>query len=183
QNQNKPAGGSLFGNTGASNTGGSLFGNTQQSQPQNTGGSLFGGGGLGSSQQNQQNTGGSSLFGGSTQQQQPQSNQLTASLTGAPYGNEQLFASLAAPSPPVGPLATPLNNARPPQKKTPSLMQSMRLNTPVYSPRASGSMNRNGGYGFSYSTYGTPQSSFSGSLTPGASSMLKPTGSFSSTLN
>ncbi|KAI7269461.1 hypothetical protein KC335_g6396 [Hortaea werneckii] len=183
QNQNKPAGGSLFGNTGASNTGGSLFGNTQQSQPQNTGGSLFGGGGLGNSQQNQQNTGGSSLFGGSTQQQQPQNNQLTASLTGAPYGNEQLFASLAASSPPVGPLATPLNNARPPQKKTPSLMQSMRLNTPVYSPRASGSMSRNGGYGFSYSTYGTPQSSFSGSLTPGASSMLKPSGSFSSTLN
>ncbi|KAK4545922.1 hypothetical protein LTR36_002486 [Oleoguttula mirabilis] len=172
-NQNKPAGSSLFGNNNTTNTGSSLFGGgNQQNQNQNTGNSLFGGG-----QQNQQNAG-SSLFGSMNQQQQ-QPNQLHASLTGAPYGNEQLFSSLAAPSPPVGPLATPLNGARPQQKKTPSLMASMRLNTPVYTPRATG---RTGGYGFSYSTYGTPTSAYSGSLTPGASSMLRPTGSFGSAL-
>ncbi|KAK5119757.1 hypothetical protein LTR85_007333 [Meristemomyces frigidus] len=175
-NQNKPAGSSLFGGNNTSNTGSSLFGgNNQQNQNQNTGNSLFGG-----SQQNTQNSG-SSLFGGMNQQQQ-QPNQLHASLTGAPYGNEQLFSSLAAPSPPVGPLATPLNGARPQQKKTPSLMASMRINTPVYSQRANGSLGRTGGYGFSYSTYGTPTSAYSGSLTPGASSMLRPTSSFGSAL-
>ena len=174
--QNKPGG--LFGGNNTSNAGTSLFGG-QQNQTQNTGGSLFGGS-LGGGQQNQQNAG-SSLF-SSTNQQQQQPNQLHASLTGAPYGNEQLFSSLAAPSPPVGPLATPLQHARPAPKKTPSLMASMRLNTPVYSPRASGSLGRTGGYGFTYSTYGTPGSAFAGSLTPGASSMLRPTGSFGSAL-
>ncbi|EMC97775.1 hypothetical protein BAUCODRAFT_403519 [Baudoinia panamericana UAMH 10762] len=60
-------------------------------------------------------------------------------------------------------------------------MASMRLNSPAYTPRG-GSLGRNGGYGFSYSTYGTPGSAFSGSLTPGASSMLRPSSSFGSTL-
>ncbi|KAK3063518.1 hypothetical protein LTR53_018876, partial [Teratosphaeriaceae sp. CCFEE 6253] len=114
------------------------------------------------------------------QQQQP--NQLHASLTGAPYGNEQLFASLATSNPPVGPLATPLNGARPAARKTPSLLSSMRLNSPVYTPRG-GSIGRNAGYGFSYSTYGTPGSAYTGSLTPGANSLLRPTGSFGSALS
>jgi nuclear pore complex protein Nup98-Nup96 len=179
-NQNKSAGGSLFGNT---NTGGSLFGNTNTNQ-QNTGASLFGntvgaGGSLfGGNQTQPQN----SLFGSTVGQQQQQRSQLHASLTGAPYGNEQLFASLTSPNPPVGPLATPLQHSKPAPKKAPSLMASMRLNTPVYSPRATGSLGKSSGYGFTYSTYGTPGSAFSGSLTPGASSMLKPTGSFSSAL-
>ncbi|KAK5131637.1 hypothetical protein LTR08_000764 [Meristemomyces frigidus] len=183
-NQSKPATASLFGNAGASNTGSSLFGGNQQNQNQNTGNSIFAGSQpsmFASSQQNQQNNA-SSLFGGMNSQQQQQPNQLHASITGAPYGNEQLFSSLAAPSPPVGPLATPLAGARPQQKKTPSLMASMRANTPVYTPRATGSRSRTGGYGFTYSTYGTPTSAFSGSLTPGASSMLRPTGSFGSAL-
>lgn len=175
-NQNKPAGTSLFGGNNTSNNGSSLFGGgNQQNQNHNAGSSLFG-----ASNQGQPNSG-SSLFGGTSQQQQ-QPNQLHASITGAPYGNEQLFSSLAAPSPPVGPLATPLNGARPQQKKTPSLMASMRLSTPVYSPRGNGSLGRTGGYGFSYSTYGTPTSAYSGSLTPGASSMLRPTSSFGSAL-
>ncbi|KAK4554732.1 hypothetical protein LTR86_008234 [Recurvomyces mirabilis] len=172
--QNKPAGNSLFGNTAPSNNGGSLFGNSQSNQ--NNGNSLFG-----NTNQNQQ----SSLFGNTNNQQQqggqPQ-NQLFASVTGAPYGNEQLFASLATSNPPIGPLATPLNGAKPVPRKTPSLMTSMRLNSPVYTPRG-GSVGRNGGYGFSYSTYGTPGSAFTGSLTPGASSLLRPTGSFSSGLS
>ena len=183
--QNKPAGNSLFGsNAGNNNTGGlSLFGNQNQQQ-NNAGSSLFGGA-LGQNNQNQQNGNANSLFGGSfnqnNQQGTPQ-NQLHATLTGAPYGNEQLFSSLGAPSPPVGPLATPLSGGRPAPRKTPSLLASARLNTPVYSPRGS-SIGRNGGYGFSYSTYGTPGSAFtSGSLTPGASSLLRPTGSLSSAL-
>ena len=177
--QNKPAT-SLFGNnTNNANTGGglSLFGgNGQQNQNTNAGSSLFSN--LGNSQ-NQQNAG-NSLFGSSTNQQQQQPNQLHASIGGSPYGNEQLFASLVTNSPPIGPLATPLN-ARPAPRKTPSLMASMRLNTPVYTPRAS-SLGRTGGYGFSYSTYGTPGSAFSGSLTPGASSLLRPTSSLGSVL-
>ena len=181
-NQQKPAGTSLFGSTNNTNTGTSIFGGNQQSQPGNTGGSLFGGMNLGN--QNQQSTNTNSLFGPSLSQSQApvQQNQLHASLTGHPYGNEQLFSSLAAPSPPVGPLATPLSGAKPAPRKTPSLLASARLNTPVYSPRGS-SLGRNGGYGFSYSSYGTPGSAFtSGSLTPGASSLLKPTGSLSSAL-
>ncbi|KAK0859525.1 hypothetical protein LTS02_009146 [Friedmanniomyces endolithicus] len=177
-NQNKPATGGLFGNSTASNTGGGLFGNSQSNQNTNTGSSLFG-----NTNQNQQNQS-SSLFGSTNgqQQQQQQPNQLHASLTGAPYGNEQLFASLATSNPPVGPLATPLNSAKPAPRKTPSLMASMRLNSPVYTPRG-GSIGRNAGYGFSYSTYGTPGSAYTGSLTPGASSLLRPTGSFGSALS
>lgn len=176
-NQNKPAGNSLFGNT-TNNSGGGLFGNTQNDQGGNAGNSLFG-----STNQGQQNQG-NSLFGGSfgQSQNQQQQNSLHASITGSPYGNEQLFQSLATNNPPVSPLATPLNGAKPAPRKTPSLMASMRLNSPVYTPRG-GSLGRTGGYGFSYSTYGTPGSAFSGNLTPGASSLLRPTGSFSSALS
>ena len=183
-NQNKPANGGLFGGNQQNNTnagGLSLFGNNQPQQ--NNSNSLFGGG-LGQTNQNQQSTNNNSFLGGSfgQNQQTPQQNQLHATLTGAPYGNEQLFSSLGAPSPPVGPLATPLTGGRPAPRKTPSLLASARLNTPVYSPRGN-SLGRNGGYGFSYSTYGTPGSAFtSGSLTPGASSLLRPTGSLSSAL-
>ena len=184
-NQNKPAN-SLFGNTNNNAGGGlSLFGNNNNNQQQNNAGPSLFGGGFGQNNQNQQNANNNSLFGGSfgqnNQQPTPQ-NQLHATLTGAPYGNEQLFSSLGAPSPPVGPLATPLSGGRPAPRKTPSLLASARLNTPVYSPRG-GSIGRNGGYGFSYSTYGTPGSAFtSGSLTPGASSLLRPTGSLGSAL-
>ncbi|KAF2716511.1 hypothetical protein K431DRAFT_307713 [Polychaeton citri CBS 116435] len=176
----KPAGGSLFGNTNQnSNAGGSLFGgNIQQG---NAGGSLFGSTNNNQSQQNP----GSSLFGSLNSNQGQQQNALSTSLIAAPYGNEQLFSSLAAPSPPVGPLATPLNGAKPPARKTNSLLASSRLGSPAYNtPRAGGSFGRSG-YGFSYSTYGTPSSvsSFSGSLTPGAQSLLKPTGSLGSGLS
>jgi nuclear pore complex protein Nup98-Nup96 len=175
QQQNKPAGG-LFGNTNntaTANGGSSLFGNNQQQQP-NNGSSLFGNS-MTQSTQNQQNN--SSLFGlGQSGNQTPQSNQLHASLTIAPYGNEQLFGSLGASATPVGPLATPLTGAKPAQSKTPSLLSSSRLNSPVYTPR--GSFSRGGTY-----SYATPSSSFSSSLTPGASSLLKPSGSIGSNLS
>ena len=172
-NQNKPAN-SMFGASTGNTAGNSMFG-AQNTQAQNAGNSMFG-------NPNQGQNNGNSLFGSMGQSQQPVQNQLHASLTASPYGNEQLFASLAAPSPPIGPLATPLSGAKPVPRKTQSLLSSVKPSTPIYSPRA-GSLGRAGGYGFSYSTYGTPGSAFtSGSLTPGASSLLKPTGSFSSAL-
>ncbi|KXT11296.1 hypothetical protein AC579_1664 [Pseudocercospora musae] len=170
-NQNKPGG--LFGSTaGNTNTGGSLFGGAQNNQQGSTG--LFG-----STNQNQNNN---SLFGSTNQnsaQQQP--NQLHASLTLSPYGNDQLFSSLGQSAAPVGPLATPLAGARPAPSRTPSLLSSTRLNSPIYTPRAS-TLGRQNTYGFSYSNFGTPNSSFSSSLTPQASSLLKPTNSLGSAL-
>ncbi|WPH02186.1 Hypothetical protein R9X50_00504100 [Acrodontium crateriforme] len=175
----KPSTG-LFGNTNNNasnsnnNSGFSLFGNSQnQNQNNANSASLFGG-------NNSTQSNGNSLFGNSTQQSQ-QTNQLHTSLTVSPYGNDQLFSSLAAPSPPVGPLATPLSGAKPTPKRNQSLLGNMRVNSPVYTPRAS-TLGRTNGYGLSYSSYGSPGSAFSGSLTPGATSMLKPTGSIGSGL-
>lgn len=182
-NQNKPAGG-LFGNTGTGNTGGSLFGNTQNN---NNSGSLFGG-----NNANQNQSGGSSLFGGNSQnagsslfggsqQNQQQPNTLQATLTGDPYGNAQLFSSLAAPSPPVGPLVTPLSNTKPPPRPRASLLASVRgtsslIGSPGHTPRPT-----RPGYGFSYSTYNSPVNGAQ-SLTPGAAGLLRPTGSLNSSM-
>ncbi|EME45774.1 hypothetical protein DOTSEDRAFT_71457 [Dothistroma septosporum NZE10] len=179
--QNKPAGSSLFGSTSNNNNnsgGSSLFGTNNQQNQQSTGNSLFGNMGQNNQSQQQNNSLFSNSFG---QSQTPQQNQLHASLTMSPYGNDQLFSSLGQSSTPVGPLATPLNGARAMQNKTPSLLSSTRLNSPVYTPRAS-TMGRNGGYGLSYSTYGTPGSAYSVSLTPQQSSLLKPSGSLGSAL-
>lgn len=181
--QSKPATGSLFGGaTQNNNSGNSLFGNNQQTTQQGGGG----GGGLfaslGTGNSNQQ-TNNNSMFGSSFGQSTNQNSQsqLHANLTVSPYGNDQLFSSLATASAPVGPLATPLAGARPTPSKTQSLLSSTRLNSPIYTPRAS-AVGRNPGYGFSYSTYGTPGSAYSVSVTPQASSLLKPTGSLGSAL-
>lgn len=182
-NQNKPATGGLFGGTAANgNASNSLFGsNNNQPAQQNNGGSLFG-----SSIQNTQNNNNNSMFGSSFGQSNNNNNnnsqsQLHANLTISPYGNDQLFSSLASASTPVGPLATPLAGARPTPSKTQSLLSSTRLNSPIYTPRAS-AVGRNPGYGFSYSTYGTPGSAYSVSVTPQAGSLLKPTSSLGSAL-
>ncbi|KAF9883061.1 hypothetical protein FE257_004140 [Aspergillus nanangensis] len=159
QQQQKPSlfgggagtGSSLFGgtNTAAQNPGSSLFGNTQTQQPQ--------AGGLG--------LGGSSLF-GNTQQAQPQQTQLpqqptpgslhASLLEGNPYGNQSIFSGLPAPSSSSpGPLATPLSS---------SIKQKQRTPLPVYkiTPNAANRLitpPKRQGYGFSYSTYGSPSSS------------------------
>jgi len=180
--QNKPSGG-LFGNSGTGNTGGSLFGNNQN----NNSGSLFGG-----NNANQNQGGGSSLFGGNnqnagsslfggSQQNQQQPNTLQATLTGDPYGNAQLFSSLAAPSPPVGPLVTPLSNTKPPPRPRASLLASVRgtsslMGSPGHTPRPS-----RPGYGFSYSTYNSPINGTQ-SLTPGAAGLLRQNGSLNSSM-
>lgn len=180
-NQNQTSGSGLFGsntnnqqsslfggNTGA--TGGTgLFGGLGQNNNTNanTNGSMFGGG--------QQQNSGNSLFGrpqqfGTSQQNQQQSQPqaLTASLMQNPYGNDQLFAALGTPSPSVGPLATPLSGAQKPAKR-PQMVPAFKIN-PSASMRLITPQKRPSGYGFSYSTYGTPGSAQS--FTPGRGGSL-----------
>ena len=170
--QQKPEG--LFGNSTV-NTGGGLFGNLNNNNQQGTGGSLFGtnnqqqqqpGGGLFGNTNNNQ---GSSLFGNSQQQQQ-QPNALApppvfnASLVDPnnAYGSPSIFSGLPPPPVSVGPIATPIN-IKPKLKKNAVLPHykmapnaASRLVTP-----------QKRGFGFSYSTYGTPGSATSNASTPG----------------
>ncbi|KAH7020923.1 nuclear protein 96-domain-containing protein [Microdochium trichocladiopsis] len=197
---NKPAtGGGLFGSsTTTNNTGGGLFGGmnqTTQNQGQSgglfgnqnkpaTGGGLFGnstpatGGGLFGASTNNQQSGG--LFGNSTNQQQ-QSN----SLFGGSMGNQStptaLTASVNDPSAygtslfgnignnevtNPGPLATPIGKR---QAKRPSILPMYKLN-PSSASRYATPQRKGNGFGFSYSTYGTPGSPSSVASTPGAMS-------------
>ncbi|OJJ49056.1 hypothetical protein ASPZODRAFT_1385725 [Penicilliopsis zonata CBS 506.65] len=158
QQQQKPGG--LFGST--TGTGGSLFGQPANAQP--VGSSLFG-----NTQTQQQPAGGGlggtgSLFGSIIQpaQQQAAPGSLQASLLeGNPYGNQSIFSGLPAPNAPSpGPLATPLSS---------SVKQKQRTPLPVYkiTPSAANRLitpAKRQGYGFSYSTYGSPTSATS---TPG----------------
>lgn len=195
QNQQNQAGGGLFGAKPAGQTGG-LFGGATNTNT-NTGGGLFGGslgqnnasaptglgGGLfgGAQQQNQQQQQpalGGSLFGATMASQGTnQAPQLTASMNGNPYGNEHLFASLNSPGQSVGPLATPLSSSQ--KQKKNAILPQHRIN-PAASSRLITPQKRLNGYGFSYSTYGTPGSamgsgtpSFSGSLIGGGGSFSK----------
>lgn len=85
-----------------------------------------------------------------------------------PYGNDALFAGLATPTQSPGPLATPLSSSQK-TKKTAVLSQS-KLN-PSQSLRLVTPNNKSRGYGFSYSTYGTPNS-VSANGSPGLSGSL-----------
>ncbi|KAJ5762400.1 uncharacterized protein N7511_005782 [Penicillium nucicola] len=147
QQQQKPGG--MFGNSG---TGGGMFGGGQSTA--GSGGSLFGGG-----QSQQQQTGGlgGSLLGNSQsgQQSQPAPGSFQASLLdGNPYGSQSIFSGLPAPNGAApGPLATPLSS---------SMRQKQRAPLPMY--KATSTANSRiitppkRGYGFSYSTYGSPSS-------------------------
>ena len=165
QNQQKPGG--LFGNSTANNapSGGGLFGNLNQNGNQQTGGSsLF------ANPSQQQPQLGNSLFPSAQPAQQQlvpqQPTQLTTSILAQhPYGNEGLFASLAPPQQSPGPVATPLSGSQ--RAKKPAAMPFWRTN-----PAASGRLltpQKRGGYGFSYSTYGTPGSAYG---SPRASSIF-----------
>jgi nuclear pore complex protein Nup98-Nup96 len=187
-NQQKPGGlfgGSTFGNNNTSGTGTGLFGgnnNQQQSgglfstTNNNTGsgfsfgnnankpgtGSLFGTG------SNQQSGGfGGSLFapGQSTQQNQQQSEFKTSSLNDPnPYGQTSIWTGLPVPTPDNSkPLFTPLSATQKMKESQSKPPPSLRLNQSRYMtpPRRSG-------FGFSYSTYGTPNSAAS---TPGGSGL------------
>ncbi|KAJ4263824.1 hypothetical protein NW762_005857 [Fusarium torreyae] len=186
--QTNTTGTGLFGGLGSNNqaqqqnTGTGLFGNSnnQQQKPNlfggstsNAGGSLFGG-------QSNQNAG-SSLFGGSTNQQQQQQNGssilgnsqsanapqgLTANLNDvSAFGSPGLFAGLGGnevQNP--GPLATPLSGGSKPRRS--SILPMYKL-APASASRYATPQKR--GFGFSYSTYGTPSGSPASSIssTPG----------------
>ena len=184
----KPAtSGGLFGNsqTNQQSTSGGLFGQPQNQQNQapglfaasqqkplgNTGGGLFG-------NNNQQSANNNSLFGPNPTNQN-QSSVLGSSIMGNqpnplaapqgmvaslndpfPYGSASIFSGL----PPVansnpGPIATPIQAGQ--KQKKPAVLPHYKLN-PAMSPRFVTPQRR--GYGFSYSTYGTPTSAMS---TPG----------------
>jgi nuclear pore complex protein Nup98-Nup96 len=139
-NQNKPATGGLFGNTSTNQTGG-LFSNTNNSS------SMFGG----SMNQPQQNM------------QQQDGFKHSSLLDMNPYGQSSIWTGLPAPTlenskPLVTPLVATEAMRQSQQKPPPSLrLTQSRYMTP---PRRPGP----GTYGFSYSTYGTPNSAAS---TPG----------------
>ncbi len=153
--------GGLFSNLNNNNqpsTGGSLFGSNNQQQQQ--GGSLFG---------NTNNGQGSSLFGNSQQQQQ-QPNALApppvfnASLIDPnnAYGSPSIFSGLPPPPVTVGPIATPINIK---QKMKKSAVLPHYKMAPNAASRLVTPQKR--GFGFSYSTYGTPGSATSNASTPG----------------
>jgi len=146
--QNKPAGG-LFGNT-STNTGGGLFGNTSTNNNQQSGG-LFGNsmnsGPFGASQNNQQ-------------QQNPNQQEVkhASLLDPNPYGQSSIWTGLPAPTDQNSkPVFTPLTATKKLEESKMKPLPSLRLNQSRYNtpPR------RTGGYGFSYSTYGTPNSAAS----------------------
>lgn len=195
QQEQKPGGlfGSAAPNTGGSfglggqqqnQQGGGLFGgaNQQQQKP-----NLWGTSGTSSIMGQNNNMGGAqnnASFGGMNQSQQPQGmglgNSFGASqqnqqqpphpssfqaslLDSNPYGNQSIFSG----QPPSnvqspGPLATPLSASTRQKQRTPLPMYKItpnganRLLTPP----------KRQGYGFSYSTYGTPSSASSVSSTP-----------------
>ncbi|KAI1769389.1 nuclear protein 96-domain-containing protein [Hypoxylon sp. FL1150] len=164
QNQPKP---SIFGNS-APAAGGGMFGN-QNNQPQ--GSSIFGSSAM---QQQPQNTMGGSMFGNSQASQAAPS--LTASINDpSAYGN--LFANIGSNEvADPGPLATPTNRR---QAKRPSILPYYKLNASTTSRFVTPQKRT---FGFSYSTYGTPNSPSSVASTPGTLSQSLLGGSLSRSL-
>ncbi|KAL8871264.1 MAG: hypothetical protein Q9174_002867, partial [Haloplaca sp. 1 TL-2023] len=176
QQQQKPGG--LFGGGSGGN---SLFGgnNNTNNQQQQGGSSLFGNTGANNQQQQSgglfgaSNNNTSSLFNNSQQQAQQQQvpNPLqapqayTASIFDAnPYGNRSIFDGL--PPPPqqyTGPVATPIGQKNKANKS--AILPQYRINPQVASRFVT--PQKRPGYGFTYSTYGTPSSASSNVSTPG----------------
>ncbi|KAI9789260.1 MAG: Nuclear pore complex protein Nup98-Nup96 [Peltula sp. TS41687] len=172
QNQQKP---SLFGNLGTTNNNaGNAFGNlAKPADNQQLGGGL-----LGFNNQNQQQPLGGALLGnanflGATLQNQQQVQQpmgLSTSINDIdPFGGIQLFNGLGLPTAQnIGPIATPLSSAQKTKKN--SILPHYKYN-PSASTRLMTPQTR--GFGFSYSTYGSPSSFSSSVSTPvGLSSSL-----------
>lgn len=168
QNQQQQTQGSLFGGLGNNQQKPSLFGGAAQSnaglfgqQPQQQQGTgLFGN--STAQQPQQQSILGTSLF-NSQNQSTPQS--LTASISDVnAYGTPSLFAGLGnteVQNP--GPLATPLSAKNKPPRKN-SILPMWKLNPSSGSKFVTPSKR---GYGFSYSTYGSPVTPSSANSTPG----------------
>jgi nuclear pore complex protein Nup98-Nup96 len=146
--QNQSTGSNLFGNNSNTQGGSSLFGslnNNQNQQPQQQQSSLFGG-----------------SFGGSQQNQQSQPQSLTASISDPTAFGTSMFSNLATPQiQNPGPLATPLSSLS--KQKKSGVLPMYKMN-----PTSSSHFNtpQKRGFGFSYSTYGTPGSASSTSSTP-----------------
>ncbi|KAF2628709.1 hypothetical protein BU25DRAFT_490343 [Macroventuria anomochaeta] len=201
-NTGASTGGGLFGNLGGqnnqTNSGSSLFGGQNNQQKpgglfgssttnNNAGGGLFGG--MGQNNQQQSNMGGS-LFGASQNQQQQNQQQNGNSLFGAsgssllntslntnPYGNDVLFAGLATPTQSPGPIATPLSSSQ--KNKKSAILPQHKLNPAASTRLLTPQAKRTGGYGFTYSTYGSPAS---GQATPNLGGSLFAGGSLSRSL-
>lgn len=158
QNQAKPGG--LFGSSQQS--GGGLFG----SQPTQQQGSLFGN--AGNQQQQQQQQG--SMLGGSLLGSSQSTNNLQQSLTASindlsAYGNSSLFSNLGGnDTPNPGPLATPLSSKT--KTRRSSILPMYKLNPASASRFVTPQKQR--GFGFSYSTYGSPGTPSSATSTPGS---------------
>ncbi|KAI1124556.1 nuclear protein 96-domain-containing protein [Nemania abortiva] len=164
QTQQKP---SLFGSA-TQPTGSSMFGAPKPQQQ----GSIFG---SSTAQQPQNSTMGSSMFGNS-QGAQSNAPSLTASIND-PSAFGSIFAGLGnneTTNP--GPLATPTNKR---QSRRPSILPYYKLN-PTSVSRFVTPQKR--GFGFSYSTYGTPNSPSSVASTPGGMSQSLLGGSLSRSL-
>jgi nuclear pore complex protein Nup98-Nup96 len=172
QQQQQPQTGGLFGASNTQQNSGGLFGNRAPAASTGLGGSLFGqntsqqqpaGSGLfGASQQQQQQPAlGNSLFSSLNQQtpqnQQNQPNYLYATLNDNPYNNVQLFAELQTPTPNFGPLATPLTSSQSTRKQAviPHYRMAPSASSRLITPQ------KRSGYGFSYSTYSSPNSAIS----------------------
>ncbi|KIW44624.1 uncharacterized protein PV06_03080 [Exophiala oligosperma] len=160
-------GGGLFGTSGSNNQqgGGFSFGNAAQKPATN---SLFGNSGTGQAPGLFSQTGGTSLFGNSQnaqqgQQQQPEFKQSSLNDPN-PYGQTSIWTGLPVPTPETAkPLFTPLSATQKMRESQAKPPPSLRLSQSRYMtpPRRSG-------FGFSYSTYGTPNSAAS---TPGGSGL------------
>ncbi|KAF1912673.1 nuclear protein 96-domain-containing protein [Ampelomyces quisqualis] len=171
QNNQQKSGGLFGGSAQTTNTGGGLFGNSMGQSNQSTmGGSLF------SSQNNQQQNqqqNSNSLFGASG------SSLLNTSMATNPYGNDALFAGLATPSQSPGPIATPLSSSQ--KNKKSAILPQHKLNPSASTRLLTPQNKRTGGYGFTYSTYGTPNS-VSSQSSPGFGGSLFSGGSLSRSL-
>lgn len=160
-------GGGLFGTSGTNNqqSGGFSFGNAAQ-KPATT--SLFGNSGTQQQGGLFSQSGGTNLFGTSSnaqqgQQQQPDFKQSSLNDPN-PYGQTSIWTGLPVPTPETAkPLFTPLSATQKMRESQAKPPPSLRLSQSRYMtpPRRSG-------FGFSYSTYGSPNSAAS---TPGGSGL------------
>ena len=169
-NQQQPK---LFG-TGGSTVGGGLFNTSSNPQQQAMGSSIFGT--IGSNAQPSlfpTSNNANSLFPSSTQQPnalQPPQPQIASASDPSPYGSASIFTGL--PPPPqmnAGPIATPISTGNKLRKS--AVLPQYKIN-PIQASRLVTPQKR--GFGFSYSTYGTPSSIASITSTPGglSSSLL-----------
>lgn len=160
QNQAKPG---LFGASQPA-AGVGLFG-SQNSQQQN---SLFGNSATQQPQQPQQSGSvlGGSILGSSQNMGTPTQQSLTASISDlSAYGTPSLFSNLSGNNVPnPGPLATPLSSNKTKSRRS-SILPMYKLN-PASTSRFTTPQKR--GFGFSYSTYGSPGTPSSASSTPGS---------------